>query len=256
MSARMGVLALVMGTFVLCASAAEPDTPTVEALRARVAELETALTKANANLQKAREGNVELILQVGRLKQLCRQAAVDPDAKPATATPRAPIDPAAMDPAVRDFLARYNQAAARQSGKPGNFGGQYETGKLGMFHNYVLVEHVVDATNMLVSTFSYVETYATSGTHESMMATRLPRGTPRKVQGPRVWITDLSTEGKVDAQHTRLPGVFRVKGTRQYPTVDGGTKTVFELEPFDVQAYLADLRKAQPADAPAGGEKQ
>lgn len=72
-----------------------------------------------------------------------------------------------------------------------------------------------------------------------------PDGTPVEVQGgpmysttekeskrQEVWITGLSTEGLVDGVEITRNVIFKITGTKTYPTAMGGSRTLFLLEPM------------------------
>lgn len=63
-------------------------------------------------------------------------------------------------------------------------------------------------------------------------------GTPRKVDGPLLWVAGLPTGNTSDGEPITLPGVFDVTRTTTYPTRDGGTKTVRVVMLVDVSPYI------------------
>jgi hypothetical protein len=211
----------------------------VEQLQARVTELEgrvkaleAALQTAEAQLKDARLKNGQFVLEVGRLRKLCETAGIPPDEKPKVAAkpPATPLD--RIDPQVRAYLEsarkRWNGHIS-QSGNPGELTWPLATGKVGTFSPYFqcVVEQVIDGSNILVRT-------AFAGDSDA--------------EGLKMfWVSGCPTADLVNGQHIKAPGVFRVKGTRQYSTTAGSTNTVFELEPFDVDAYLARVASEQAA---------
>ena len=209
---------------------AEPDTlaatvpsaaePTPDQLRARIAQLE-------GDLQAARVENGRLSLENVRLRKLCQQAGVDPAAAP-KATPVAAAPGQAIDPEVTSFLSR-----------PGGlFYGPFAVGQVGTLPVPVLVSQVIDATTLVIS----VEMV------DKRFIIGMPSGGLMEFgEEYRLRIVGVPTAGMVDGKDANLGGAYRVKGTHTDHTIDGGKSTVFELEPFDVNAYLAGLTTKPPA---------
>lgn len=83
------------------------------------------------------------------------------------------------------------------------------------------------------------------------------RQTFRQVEGKPLKLC-ASTKGLVDGEKLKegLSGVFIATGTETYPTLDGGTNTVWVLKRFDIEKASAALKAGQKkAPASKDGDK-
>jgi len=53
-----------------------------------------------------------------------------------------------------------------------------------------------------------------------------------------IWVVGVPTAGMTTKADVKLDQVFHVSGTRSYQTISGATKTVFVIEPVDVDAWI------------------
>lgn len=231
------VIVSTSGRYVLAGELAKE--PTREELLVRVAELESQLTELEAQLKKARLENGRFVLECNRLKRLCKANGIDPSQKPAKAPRPTPVPADKLDPHVREFLQRRAEDLARGSRSPGRFYGALRPGQLGILeHINVLheVQQVIDGRNFLLGA-----NISDRRSDEYLRGGGLPATSTKR---HLLWVTGFSTAGLVDGQKITIPGVFRIRGTRQYTTARA-TNTIFELEPFDVGAYLTSLRESE-----------
>jgi len=127
--------------------------------------------------------------------------------------------------ARRDELARWERSIT-------HFTGPLAVGQSGTIDGPIRIVQVIDDRNLLARIPHKV-------TKTKIISTRVPGsglqrvGVPTRVTGMEytlAWIAGVPTGRVVDGLSVPLPGVYTIKGTRTYETLDG-TQTVFVLEP-------------------------
>ncbi len=249
----------------LCAAVAtaagtgEPAQAKVAELEARIVQLEAGLAEAQAEVRKVRQENAKYVAENIRLKKIIREAGIEPstgkpeaDRRAARANRRASIPEDKIDPEVRRYMYQYRADVQRGYYNPGAFSEPMRKGMVTRFGSKGTIYHVIDETNMLVKTHTPSD-MTEADVSEIFMRDRITGGPFWSEDfnvafAPNiVWVEGYPTEGLVDKQLWKchqLPTVFRVTGTKQY-----GNRTVFAMELFDVNAYLASLQEeAAPAE--------
>lgn len=102
-------------------------------------------------------------------------------------------------------------------------------------NNRFEILQVVDAKNMIITTLAGIAvTTANYAAANKEMS---------------IWVTGTSTEGLTDGEFFQLNRIYEVKGTRQYRTAIGGTKTIVEISPFPIQDVNAFRKRLKLLDA-------
>ena len=239
----LGLLVAWVGLAAVAAEDTSPP-PTAEQLQARVAELDSRVKEVEAALEKSQEEaktarleNGRLVLENGRLRRMCEHAGIDPSEKAKVDRAPAPTPGERIDPAVAEFLERVSRRQRSGDLAPSAFIGPVGVGSIGSLTGDVEIVQIVDGQNALVQ--AYVPE-----------TVELSRGPTTAMHKYLLWLRGLPTEGLIDGQQVHgVARVLRVVGTKQYNTAAGSKNTVFELEPFDVDAYLASLCKQKKPDA-------
>lgn len=243
------MLALLVIATLIIASATIASAPPPEAnpltelksLKAEVEELTKILQDKDEEISILRERNGQLILEVGRLKRLCRGAGIEITATPKAEEQEEKIGEDILKNApknVREFLAKWGSP---KRPIPDSFSDGIAVGKIGTLlrHGGNKVIQIVDQKNMLVEVVYAYDSYQVgTGITESRFLTRASR-TVTKPLKKVIWISDYRTEKFVDGDFFHNTGqLFEIVRSRQYQTVVGGSKTVFEAKPFDLTPYL------------------
>jgi len=192
---------VIAGIFLLVSSvfALEEQSP-----EGKIAQLEKTIETQRQTISRAEKMVASLKKQLAdqekenrRLLMLCKKAGVKTNANQANNDKQNVIAPT-FEPPLRIGQIAY-------------LGGL----------NIITIEQIIDSNNMIA---------------HFVLETDL-RGVPsgrilRPGYGKDVWITGIDTSGLVDGIGWKTEKPLKVTDTKQYDTTDGGTETLFVLEPY------------------------
>ena len=108
-------------------------------------------------------------------------------------------------------------------------------GKLPLFNHPRRVNGEPEAVWVNIKIFQVIDA-------ENLIAMQASPVEGQEFRNPMFWLKGISTDGMVDEDYTAIKEPLWVSGTKQYSTSGGSTKTVFVLEPFDVEAARPFLK--------------
>lgn len=121
----------------------------------------------------------------------------------------------------------------------------FQTGRFGRLGRYttdntegrkVKIKQIIDGRQMLVvATYQYRPVIANSPPPSARWSGRLLRGSPVTRETDAVWVRGIDTSGMADGQRLdwEQGPIFEVTGTTTYKTTDGGSATVYVVEPVE-----------------------
>lgn len=216
------------------AGAAHADDLKVEAvLRERLQMIDQAKVEAEAMIEAMRKGQIR-----PRQAEARAMGRVGKTVKFAFRTKED------REKAIEEWTSKTtDEALASKAAPPLLISNTMDIGDFGYLPDHVVpfdgeenswqfkVQQVVDERNMLVK------------------VTRFSHTRGREAATYLIWVVG-QYKGVVDDQNVTFNEVFRVTGTKQYPTAIGGSKTVFMLEQFDIAPIVERLKAEAAAKQP------
>ncbi len=109
-------------------------------------------------------------------------------------------------------------------------------GRVGYIDSAKILQ-IIDRTSVLVCLSYNLSSYLSIAGPIRVYSWDLAKLCGIDTRDQTVMVRKTDTSGHVDGEYVQIPGIFQVTGTTQYTTVAGGPKTVFVLEPFNLEPY-------------------
>jgi len=171
-----------------------------------------AIQKLKRELTEQKKANTLLKKQIVTLRELCKKAGITYNQ-----IRDALRDKGTKEPLAEDKGFSLPLAVGQRSALAGD--------------NRLIAREIVDSEKVIAELIIGYQRQPGTIPRGSRFLTMVPTNTPSVKISRMVWIKGMINSGLVHGSKIRCKNVFEITGTKTYETTDGGSNTIFVMQP-------------------------